>query len=306
VTVSEVPLPPLELATRVGSGDRADPFEAYLREGAAVRRRIDSLLPATWSYEGKQILDFGCGAARVLRNFFEEADRGQFWGCDIDGSSVAWINAKLNPPLRAFRNDLAPPLDIEEDFFDLVYATSVFTHIGELWSDWLLELHRVLRPGGILIATFLGDGMWQGLVGEPYPEDEVGMTVMRHWTGQDAWVFHSEWWLREHWGRVFDVDTVMRPPRDDAGATQVTHSYIAATERAVPMTTAQLERCDPAEPREVAGLQTNVRLLRRELDEAVEQRPAVPDLPAALRQAVLASPVGGPARSVHRSLRRRR
>ena len=117
--------------------------------------------------------------------------------------------------------------------------------------------------------------MWEGLIGEPYPEDAVGMTVRRHWTAQDAWVFHSEWWLREHWGRLFDVDAVARPPRADDGTAQVTHSYIALTRRDVAITKDELERCDASEPRELAALQTSVRLLRQELDAvAARLRPA--------------------------------
>ena len=64
-----------------------------------------------------------------------------------------------------------------------------------------------------MIATFLGEGIWDALVGEPYVEEAVGMTTLRHWTLADAWVFHSEWWLREHWGRAFEVAEIVRPPR---------------------------------------------------------------------------------------------
>ena len=95
---------------------------------------------------------------------------------------------------------------------------SVFTHIADAWSDWLVEMHRLLASGGVLIASFLGEGMWEPLVGEPYREDKVGMSVMHHWEGPEAWVFHSEWWLREHWGRAFDVLTVQQPPRSAAPA----------------------------------------------------------------------------------------
>ena len=199
----------------MGPGESDDPIEAYLREGAAVRERIERLLPEGWDWAGKRVLDFGCGSARVLRQFLDEAEQAQFWGCDIDAPSIAWVEANLSPPLRVFHNGIAPPLPLEAGSLDLVYATSVFTHIDELWSDWLLELHRVLAPGGRLISSFLGEGMWEALVGEPYEEDAVGMTVRRHWTAQDAWVFHSEWWLREHWGRPFDVDAVARPPRTE-------------------------------------------------------------------------------------------
>jgi SAM-dependent methyltransferase len=296
------PVPPVELAARVGPGPGADPIEAYEREGAAVRGRIERLLPDGWTYDGKRVLDFGCGAARVLRHFLAEAQRGEFWGCDIDAASIDWIAANLSPPLRCFRNELAPPLALDSDSLDLVYATSVFTHIDERWSDWLVELHRVLTPGGVLIATFLAEGMWEALIGEPYREDEVGMTVRRHWTGPDAWVFHSEWWLREHWGRAFDVDRVSRPPQTDEGSPQITHSYIALHKRAGAVTSEHLQCCDPGEPRELAALQTNVRLLRQEMDGLIAER-ARPDLPLALRQAVLASPLAGPARTLRRGVR---
>ena len=126
-------------------------------------------------------------------------------------------------------------------------------------------MHRILAPGGRLIASFLGEGIWEALNGEPYHEDAVGMCVRRHWTAQDAWVFHSEWWLREHWGRLFDVTAVARPPRTPGGDAQVTHSYIALTRREQRPTREELEYSSPSEPRELAALQTEVRLLRQEL-----------------------------------------
>ena len=215
MSAAQAPVPPVALAARVGPGESDDPIEAYLREGAAVRGRIERLLPTDWSWGGKRVLDFGCGSARVLRQFLREAEQAEFWGCDIDAPSIAWVEANLSPPLRVVHNGFAPPLPLETGAFDLVYATSVFTHIGDLWSDWLVEMHRILAPGGRLISSFLGEGMWEGMIGEPYPEDAVGMTVRRHWTAPDATVFQSEWWLREQWGLPFDVEGVGRPPRAD-------------------------------------------------------------------------------------------
>jgi SAM-dependent methyltransferase len=304
MSAAQAPMPPLALVTRVGPGESEDPVEGYLREGAAVRARIERLLPDDWSWPDKRVLDFGCGSARVLRHFLSEAEQGEFWGCDIDAASIAWIEANLSPPLRVFENRTAPPLALEDESCDLVYATSVFTHIGDLWSDWLLELHRILAPGGRFISSFLGEGMWEALIGEPYREEAVGMTVRRHWTAQDAWVFHSEWWLREHWGRLFDVDAVMRPPQTDAGTPQVTHSYIALTKRDVTIAKGALELRDASEPRELAALETNVRLLRQELDAmATEHTGQSLTASAALRRAVLASPLARPAQSVRRRMR---
>jgi SAM-dependent methyltransferase len=297
VSNQSIPVPPAALAARVGPGPSEDPIEAYEREGAAVRERIERLLPDDWSWDGRRVLDFGCGSARVLRHFLPEAGRGEFWGCDIDAPSIAWIEANLSPPLHCFQNGLHPPLALEDGSFDLVWATSVFTHI-DAWSAWLLELHRVLREEGILVATWLGEGMWDALVGEPYREDEVGMTALKHWEegGAGSWVFHSEWWLREHWGRAFDVVGVARPPRTAVGTPEITHSYIALRKRAGDFSTEDLERLDPAEPREAAGLATSLRLVRAELHALAHQQP-VPG-PLSYREALSRSPLGGPLRAL--------
>jgi hypothetical protein len=142
----------------------------------------------------------------------------------------------------------------------------VFTHISDLWSAWLGEMHRLLAPDGLLLASFLGEGMWEALVTGPYVEDEVGMAVLRRWQGPYAWVFHSEWWLREHWGRAFDVLHVERPPTDSQGATQVTHSYVVLRKRDVAVSREALEWVDPAQRRELPALQTSLSLARADID----------------------------------------
>jgi SAM-dependent methyltransferase len=286
----------------VGAVEGVDFHQFYEREGAAVRARIESLLPSGWSFEDKRVLDFGCGSARVLRQFADEAQTAELWGCDVHGPSVQWVREHLSPPLHCFQNEPDPPLPLADGYLDLVWATSVFTHITDNWSSWLLELHRVLRPGGTLIASFLGEGVWDAMLGEPYNEDCVGMTVLRHW--QDGpWVFHSEWWLREHWGRLFEVLEVSRPERASDGTPQVTHSYIALRKHGATLDRAALERCAADEPREFAGLRTQIRLLRDEIDSLIAQQPPPGTRTSAWRRALLASPLRRPARAVARWLR---
>lgn len=260
-----LPVPPSDLAARVGTPVGEDPLRVYHEEGERLYRVIEELLPGGWSWDGKRVLDFGCGSARVLRNFADEAERGVFWGCDIDRASVEWDEAHLTPPFRFFQNSLAPPLSLPASSLDLIWAMSVFTHIADLWSDWLVEMHRLLANGGILIASFLGEGMWEPLVCQPYREEEVGMSVKHHWDGPEAWVFHSDWWLREHWGRAFDVLKVQPPPRTRDGSPQITHSYIVLRKREIELSKTDLERIDADEPRELAALQTSLRLARTEM-----------------------------------------
>jgi len=255
----ELPLPPVELAVRVGVPDQDDPLGSYLRLGRDSRRLVLSLLPDRWSFEGKRVLDFGSGAGKVLRHFAAEAAIAELHGCDIDEASIDWLRRELCPPFDAFHNDEAPPLPVPDEHYDLVLALSVFTHLTDRWSDWLLELHRVLRPEGLLIATFLGRAAYEAMREEPYDEDRLGMNVLGRNQGWDVGgptVFHSEWWLRAHWGRAFEFVELRH------GSSPGEHGIALLRKRPVALGTEDLERAEPDEPRDLAAERTQRRLDR--------------------------------------------
>src|SRR6266566_5940336 len=137
-----------------------------------------------------------------------EALECDFWGCDIDADSIDWLKTALSPTVHVFRNGELPPLELETESFDLIYAVSVVRHLTDSWSRWLLELHRILVPGGLLLATFIGPGAAPHVTDEPWVEDRIGMNVLRpghSWDLGGPMVLHSPWWIRAHWGRAFDI-----------------------------------------------------------------------------------------------------
>jgi SAM-dependent methyltransferase len=270
---ASAPLPPAELASRVGRLP-GDPLEIYDRIGRLIREEVESLLPEDWSWRGKRVLDFGCGSARVLRHFLDEAQEAEFWGCDIHGPSVEWVQETLCPPLHCFRNDLEPTLPLEDDHFDLVWATSVFTHIPDTWAHWLLELHRVLSSGGLLISTYLAEQKWEARLKEPYDEDRAGMIVVPETDGDGGLVFHSEWWLRQHWGRAFEILEIDHPQAASDGGEPLKQNFLLARKRSVSLTAEELERPNPDESRELESLRTNVRVLLRESNSLRKDRRA--------------------------------
>ena len=114
-----------------------------------------------------------------------------------------------SPPFHFFEvaEDRAtlPVLDAQ---YDLIWAFSVFTHIADQWSTWLLELHRTLRTGGLALISFLGRHMLGEVLGEDWNPDLIGMNTLRRsqsWDVGGPTIFHSEWWVRAHWGRAFEV-----------------------------------------------------------------------------------------------------
>ncbi len=247
------PLPPLHLAERVCSLEvRGDPFESYQRLGAEAKEAILELLPVDWSFGDRRALDFGCGAGRTLRHFLEEASSAELWGVDIDGESVEWLKRSLCPPLHAELAPEAPPLPYDSESFDLIWALSVFTHLTEHSAAWMLELHRLLKPGGLLLATYMGRWNSQAFLEEPWQEDRIGMNVLRAdqgWEKGGPMVLMSDWWVREHWGRAFAIEAT-KPQMHG-------QTWVLLRRREVTLSAWELEK--PADdPRELRALRHNV------------------------------------------------
>ncbi|MSO96201.1 MAG: class I SAM-dependent methyltransferase [Thermoleophilia bacterium] len=261
------PLPPLELAARVG-GTHADAYAGYEEFGEATRREIIRHLPADWSFADKRVLDFGCGAGRTLRHFLGEAAEGSVAGCDIDVASIDWLEAHLSPPLKVFVAPDTPPLPLPEGELDLVWAISVFTHLTDTWSSWLAEIHRVLRDDGLLLATFIGPGAASWVTTEPWVEEGTGMNVLRYgqpWSLGGPMVMHSEWWLREHWGRAFEIVTL---ERDGFATSNGGQGIVLMRKRPGAVSAPELERIAPDDTREIAALRHQVGQIHRESLEA--------------------------------------
>ena len=99
------------------------------------------------------VLDFGCGWGRVLRFLLKDVSPDHLKGVDIDPIGIASCRETM-PYIDFDQSNVEPPLGFESDTFDLIYAYSVFSHLPEaLHLDWLAELSRVLKPGGLLLAT---------------------------------------------------------------------------------------------------------------------------------------------------------
>ena len=273
--------PPRELIDRTGRfRDQSDEQvrELYAVHGQAPKAAIVEALPEGYSFEGRRVLDFGCGAGRVLREFLPEAASGEFWGCDLHAPTVAWLNEHLSPPLRFYINDQIR-MPHPEGYFDLIYAISVFTHITHDWSAWLLELHRILKPDGYLLATIIGPPEWGRSLADPPDENALGMCVQRLGQRLDDTsgprVLHSPWWLRSHWGRAFEIVSL-----SSSGFAGTYHGFLLGRKKNVPLTREDLERQEPGDVREIEAQRRQLAILER---EAVERELACDAAIAKLR-----------------------
>ena len=119
-----------------------------------VGKMLELVYASGFSFkQGDRILDLGCGAGRMIRHLQDLARTCEVWGTDISAEHIYWCRQNLSPPFNFVTTTKTPHLPFEDRSFQLAYCGSVFTHIDDLADAWLLELRRVLAPGGRLYLT---------------------------------------------------------------------------------------------------------------------------------------------------------
>jgi SAM-dependent methyltransferase len=173
--------------------------------------------------------DFGCASGRVLRHFLCHEKHIELWATDLNSRHVEWVRKFLGPSVKVFQNSKLPHLPIEDKFFDLVYAFSVFTHIDTFELFWLSEIRRVLKRGGFAYITIHSEHTWNAmkpgwpiydaLLTHPEITPDIlkrpmeGERVVYRWytrTSYAANVFHTIDYIRATWGRFFEIVDMIR------------------------------------------------------------------------------------------------
>jgi len=147
----------------VGSGDFKEQGERFLKHFKE------------WTHlqANHKILDIGCGIGRMavpLLDFLNE--EGEYYGFDIVPEGIEWCQQNITKRNANFHFQLAdiqnPLYNIdgkikstefvfpyEDEQFDFVFLTSVFTHMmPEDVERYLSEISRVLKVGGQCLITW--------------------------------------------------------------------------------------------------------------------------------------------------------
>jgi SAM-dependent methyltransferase len=71
-------------------------------------------------------------------------------------------------------------MKVKSESFDVIYCISVFTHLSEpLHYQWVEEILRLLKPGGLFIGTFHGDRYRDHLDPDEQKKFDDGELVVR-------------------------------------------------------------------------------------------------------------------------------
>lgn len=146
----------------VGSAD----FKAVGDEFAQHFKRLGDLQTSD------RVLDIGCGIGRMAIPLTDYLVAGSYEGFDIDRRGVEWCQGNINSQFSNFnfqyvdlynkfynqKGSIQPQgfrFPYDDDSFDFVFATSVFTHLLPADSaHYLDEIKRVLAPGGRAFLTW--------------------------------------------------------------------------------------------------------------------------------------------------------
>jgi SAM-dependent methyltransferase len=148
------PTPPLGNIERV-SGKGATDYN-YHNNGATDHMRFSAVAAQhRLDLKTASVLDWGCGCGRLTRYFLRDGTNVS--GIDIDPDNIAWCVQNLHS--TAFTvTDLLPPTSFKDQSFDLVIANSVLSHLTlNAMEQWLQEVHRLLKPGGLALLSYHGN-----------------------------------------------------------------------------------------------------------------------------------------------------
>jgi SAM-dependent methyltransferase len=115
---------------------------------------------------GMRLLDVGCGPGTITLDLAERVSPGSTIGVDRDEGIVSEAQRLLESRQISgveFRTADVYALEFEGESFDVVHAHQVVQHLTDPVAA-LVEMRRVLRPGGVLAAR---DGDYGGFVWAP-------------------------------------------------------------------------------------------------------------------------------------------
>jgi ubiquinone/menaquinone biosynthesis C-methylase UbiE len=127
-----------------------------------------------------KVLDWGCGPGRIIRHLPEIiGNDSEYFGTDYNNKTITWCRQNLKG-ISFNQNTLKETLPYSENYFDIIYGISIFTHLSEqLHYEWYNELFRILKPNGIMFLTTQGDNFKIKLTDTEVQDYDNGLLIVR-------------------------------------------------------------------------------------------------------------------------------
>jgi SAM-dependent methyltransferase len=141
-----LPTPPRELAARTfGHGDRT---RMLLRTALASNALLDAVMHYRLPESFRDVLHWDAGCPLLLRMAERRLPRARLTSIDAEAEAIAWAQ-ESGAPGRLLAVGAEPPTALEDRSMDLVLRDRPLAALdAAALQAWLVELLRILRPGG--------------------------------------------------------------------------------------------------------------------------------------------------------------
>jgi protein-L-isoaspartate O-methyltransferase len=142
-------------------------FLPWIRESTIAYEHLHRYALVAMLVQGQRVLDLACGEGYGVRMLAGRA--ASVVGVDIDENVVRHASAKYGAPNIEFHSGSITATPIKEDHsFDTVVCFEAIEHIDD-HERLLLEVKRLLKPGGVFIVSTPNKAVYQDVSSEENP-----------------------------------------------------------------------------------------------------------------------------------------
>lgn len=191
-------------------------YQKYYSESIGTAKWLKNHFEKHIELTNKRILDWGCGPGRIIRHLPSVIGNNcEFYGTDYNRQSINWCDENIKG-VQFNQNTLSATLPYADNFMDVIYGISIFTHLSEqLHHDWYRELYRILKPNGILFLTTQGDNFKPKLTASELQQYKNHQLVVRgnvkegHRTYS---AFHPQGFMKKLFSNAELLEHIETPP----------------------------------------------------------------------------------------------
>ena len=154
INIFDRPEPPAKNLSRVGS----QTFNVHVKSGWRILGVLEKEINEHYGEinSSTKILDFGCGVGRVSIPIIQKYNT-QLYCTDVDHTAIEFMTTNFGDKCTPKTNNYLPPLPFEDNFFDIIFSISIWSHLQpEIQIPWLKEMDRIMRENALLLISTAG------------------------------------------------------------------------------------------------------------------------------------------------------